>query len=280
MLKPARKIWNHPASPWLVGAATVGSAAAWLIHDLEKTLKGPVAVVVAAVEVPIRPVGRGAGDRPGRVTLTARWGFPGAVSGAHSGAPPQPNSGAPPQADRVGRQQPWDGYLSLDCGDVDRVQPLGLEVGALGLEVGALGLEVGALGLEPDLRGAVATARTASVDQVGPVVRGETGDSRIYWRSNTGRDWDGVQVQLSTCRDDGSTVRIVTPTRSYSVRLGAGEDDFVSLKAGVGGATLDVHVAGLRDARAVRGARITLAPADPMAPVAEAAMPSDDSAVR
>ncbi len=138
--------------------------------------------------------------------------------------------------------QAWDGYLALDCGEISRVDPLELE---------------------SDLG-----------DRVGPVVRGEGGDERVYWRSKTSGDADGLQVQLVACaasaKGESSHLRIVTPQRTYSARLDWTVDDFVSLRAGDDGSTLDIHIASQRDIRAIRGARITAVPRADAAPVASA----------
>ena len=238
---PLRRLWQHPASPWLAGAATVAAAAVWLVRTGGTPAKAVVPGVIAAVEVPVRPVGRSAGSNPNRVTVTARWGHPAArLIGTAADA-----------------QFTWDGYLSMDCGEIERAEALGVESGA---------------------------AAGPVLDRVGPVVRGESGDQRIYWRSQTGADWDGVQVQLTTCRGEAagsaSTLRIVTPARTYVANLAAGGDDFVSVPVGKDGNTLDVHIAAIRDFRAVGGARITQAPLGPLdrlAPVAELA-PEDVAA--
>jgi hypothetical protein len=67
----------------------------------------------------------------------------------------------------------------------------------------------------------------------------------------------------------------VTPQKSYAARLDWSVDDFVSMKVAGDGSSLDVHIAAQRDARALRGARITSVapPMDTQAPVAEAPIP-------
>lgn len=198
------------------------------------------AAAASAVEVPLRPIVSASDFDARRVTVTVRWGHP-----------------SRRLAPRTGPTMQWDGYLSLDCGDIERVEPLSLESGEDG-------------------------------DRIGPVVRGEQGDQRIYWRSRTLDDDDGVKVQLTACRAPApeaadalrrtSSLRVVTPQRTYVARLDWSVDDFVSLKVGDDGATLDVHISAQRDARTVRGARVTRAqgPLKPEAPVS--AGPAVDAA--
>ena len=117
-----------------------------------------------------------------------------------------------------------------------------------------------------------------SSDRIGPVVRGDEGDQRVYWRSRTHADWDGVRVTLAICRSDiadgASTLRIVTPQKSYTARLDWSIDDFVSLRATPDGGSLDVHMASTRDRRHVPAARVTQAPAGvDVAPVAQGPEP-------
>ena len=196
------------------------------------------AAAPVAVEVPVRPVVSTSPADARRVVVTVRWGHPTGVHSLRARIPMQ-----------------WDGYLSLDCGDIERVEPLGLELGTDG-------------------------------DRIGPVVRGESGDQRVYWRSRTDNDDDGVKVQLVACRPPSqeasdaahpaSSLRIVTPQRTYVARLDWSIDDFVSMKVGEDGASLDVHISAQRDARTVRGARVTKAQApEPQAPVSQG--PSSDA---
>lgn len=218
------RMTRHPVTGWLLAVVLVAGCAVWLAGG------NPPALAVArgagpTVEVPMRPVARTAPDDARRIAVTVRWGHP---AGRVAGAEPMQ----------------WDGYLSLDCGDIERVEPLDVE---------------------PDKAG----------DHVGPVVRGEAGDQRVYWRSRTLDDWDGLKVQLVTCRAPGqetgkeSTLRIVTPQKTYAARLDWSVDDFVSMNVANDGSSLDVHIAALRDARALRGARITGAAPDVNSPVAE-----------
>ncbi len=205
------------------------------------------AAAMPIVEAPVRPVERHAPDDAERVIVTLRWG--------HTTA--SPTDDEPNQAGT-----PWDGYLALDCGDIEKVETLGIEDAPLA-----------APSMVPDLSKDPA-ARDPS-DRIGPVVRGDEGDERVYWRSRTHADWDGVRVTLAICRSDmadgASTLRIVTPHKSYSARLDWSVDDFVSLRANQDGSSLDVHMASTRDRKRVPDARVTQAPAgkEP-APVAEA----------
>jgi hypothetical protein len=204
-----------PAGAWLVVAVLVGWAAIWFAGSLQQDTPKPPPLT-AKVEVPIRPVGAALADAR-RVTVTVRWGFPGS-DGADRG------QASPLQ---------WDGYLSLDCGEIERIEPLGLEI-----------------------HGA------ATDDRIGPVVRGIAGDQRVYWRSSTGADWDGVRTQVAICTQEGgsrsaSRVRIVTPQRTYVAQLDWSVDDFVSMKVDANGHTMDVHIAAINGNRGLQGARIT-----------------------
>jgi hypothetical protein len=137
----------------------------------------------------------------------------------------------------------WDGHVALDCGEIVAAQPLGLEVDAAALPGGA-------------------------PDRLGPVVWGDDGSPRVYWRSHTAGVWDGVQVRLRACpkspgREAGSTLRITTPQRSWTARLGWNQDSFSSIPTGPDGTSLDVHIGVDRDPRQVYGARITAGPETP-----------------
>lgn len=160
------------------------------------------------------------------LVATLRWGQP--------TAQPTPSPVA-------GEQLNWDGYLSLDCGEIRQVEGLGLE----------------------QRRGE--DGRASEGDRVGPVVVGEAGDQRVYWRSGTGGDWDGVRVTLDACppspqRESGGSLKVVTPMRTYVARLAWSVDDFVSMPVGRG-ASLDVHIAADRDSQTLQRQRVTLAPA-------------------
>lgn len=220
---------KHPATRWLLVIGVVVGLAAWLAGPGPAVPSQMPSLAMATVEVPMRTGVRSNPHDGPQITVTVRWGHPaGRTAAAES--------------------MQWDGYLALDCGDIERVEPLAMET---------------------DLTG----------DHVGPVVRGEAADQRVYWRSRTENDWDGLKVQLSACKAQGqdagrsSSLRIVTPQKTYVARLDWSVDDFVSIKIANDGSSLDVHIAADRDLRAVRGARITAAPADPGAPVAVAPMP-------
>ena len=159
------------------------------------------------------------------LVATIRWGQP---------------TASPLAKDQVADKLSWDGYLALDCGEIRSVEGLGLETRRS--EDGRLG----------------------DGDRMGPVVLGEAGDQRVYWRSGTGRDWDGVRVTLDACapgqqRESGGSLKVVTPLRTYVARLAWSVDDFVSMSV-AHGAFLDVHIAAERDPQALQRQRITLAP--------------------
>ena len=221
----------HRGVTGLVLSTLLALAVVWSCARRDPPAAPAPAAAAVAVEVPLRPIISASELDARRVTVTVRWGHPSRT-----------------QAPGVRPAMQWDGYLSLDCGDIERVDPLELEAGDDG-------------------------------DRVGPVVRGEQGDQRIYWRSHTLDDDDGVKVQLTACRAPGadggdalrrtSSLRVVTPQRTYVARLDWSVDDFVSLKVGDDGASLDVHISAQRDARTLRGARVTQAPrpVEPEAPL-------------
>lgn len=162
-----------------------------------------------------------------RLVATVRWGHP---------------ESKPEDIAAAGQSIMWDGYLSLNCGAIEQVEPLGLE-----------------LERAPD-------GRLSAADRMGPVVVGEGGDQRVYWRSLTRSDWDGVRVQLAACpRSQGggtpTQLRIVTPPRTYVARLDWTVDDFVSLPVGMGGASLDVHITAANPAEELQRTRVTHGPA-------------------
>ena len=234
--------------PLLVGsvAAIVIAAVGWRYGVAPRK----ATTMVPVVEAPVRPVERHAPEDAERVIVTLRWGHTTASA-----------TDAPAETAQNDAGTAWDGYLALDCGEIERVETLGIE-------------DAPAVATEP----ARAPTVRDSGDRIGPVVRGDDGDQRVYWRSRTHSDWDGVRVTLAICRSDiadgASTLRIVTPQKSYSARLDWSVDDFVSLRASPDGASLDVHMASTRDRRRVPEARVTQAPANPVAaPVAEGPNP-------
>ena len=230
--------------PLLVGSlATIVIAVVGWRYGVESPQQ---ATALPVVEAPVRPVERHAPEDAERVIVTLRWG--------HTTA--SPTDSEPTRAGTA-----WDGYLALDCGEIERVETLGIESEAVTVPL-----------MVPDLARQPA-ARDPS-DRVGPVVRGDAGDQRVYWRSRTHADWDGVRVTLAICRSDiadgASTLRIVTPQKSYSARLDWSVDDFVSLRASPDGSSLDVHMASTRDRRRIPEARVTqLPPVPDSAPMAE-----------
>ncbi|MSP92308.1 MAG: hypothetical protein EXR79_10975 [Myxococcales bacterium] len=228
-LQTLARVARRPASLSVVLATTVSAGAAVVVGtgDLWERAEAPEPGL--AVEVPVRPVPGAQRDDASSVTVTVRWGH---------------NGGAP----HLPGPTRWDGWVSLDCGEFDTVAPLAFE---------------------PPPGGLVVDDPMTAGDELGPVVRGAGGDHRIYFRSRVGGDWDGLKIVLTSCsapdpaatagQQAASTLRIATPFRSYVARLDWSVDDFVSLGAGPGGSTLDVHIAANRDARNIRGARVTRA---------------------
>ncbi len=220
-IKRRAAVWG---ASLLVGAVAV-AAVVWV--NQQPVPPGPVAMAAApAVVAPLRQLAFNPAKAM-HLVATVRWGQPTAL----------------PVADqRLPDKLSWDGYLALDCGEIRKVEGLGLETRRS--EDGRLG----------------------EGDRMGPVVLGELGDQRVYWRSGTGRDWDGVRVTIDACppgreRESGGHLKVVTPLRTYVARLAWSVDDFVSMPV-ANGAYLDVHIAAERDPQAVQRQRITLAPVD------------------
>jgi hypothetical protein len=233
--------------PLLVGsvAAIVIAGVGWQYG----VVPHKTATLAPVVEAPVRPEERHAPEDAERVIVTLRWGHT-TASATDAAAEAAPNDAG----------TAWDGYLALDCGEIERVETLGIE-------------DAPVVQTEP---ARVPTARDSG-DRIGPVVRGDDGDQRVYWRSRTHSDWDGVRVTLAICRSDiadgASTLRIVTPQKSYSARLDWSVDDFVSLRASADGSSLDVHMASTRDRRHVPWARVTQAAPPPTLPGSPAVAP-------
>ena len=238
-IQPLVRLARRPASLSVVLAMTFSSGVAAVVGtgDLWERPEAPEPGL--AVEVPVRPAPGASRDDAAKVTVTLRWGH---------------NRGAPRLAGAQRTQAArWDGWLSLDCGEIDSVTPLAFEPTSPPAQA----------------RSAGASDPTTADDILGPVVLGPGGDQRIYFRSHVGPDWDGLRVVLTSCsapdpvakagQQAASTLRIATPYRSYVARLDWSVDDFVSLPAGPGGSSLDVHIAANRDMRNVKGARVTRA---------------------
>lgn len=136
----------------------------------------------------------------------------------------------------------WDGYLALDCGAIEKVESLAFEDRL------------------PD-----AALHLSAADFVGPVVAGESGEQRVYWRSQTRAAWDGLRVRLRACDPStaspkwraASTLFVRTAQRSYTARLDWSANDFVALQAEEPGQKLEVYITAEYDDASVRGARIT-----------------------
>lgn len=225
------RLARHPATGALVLLALVGGVGAWFVSGTVQPKPARAQAPLPTVEVPPRPVSL-PGDAP-KVQATLRWGHP----------------AGPADGPRAASQD-WSGYVALECGDILRVEPQGLE----------------------------ADGQAPVPDRVGPVVYGDRGDQRVYFRSRVGADWDGVKLLLAACEDPAqpgklkSSLHIATVQRTYVAKLNFEADDFVSLPLGPDGSSLDVHLTPVRDQRALRGARVTSAPLPPQppAPMAEA----------
>lgn len=214
-----------PWVSWVAGVAAMAMGAGvvlWLSRP-EPRRTPPAPAKTATASWSRLPPGAGIRARMA-LTATVRWGQ---TASPHS----QPRGAGPAQV--------WDGWLALDCGEVVDREALGWERAA------AL----------PD----------AATDALGPVVWADDGSQRVYWRSTTSDDWDGVRVRLRACpkgpeREAGSTLRVVTPHRSWSARLGWSQDDFSAIPLGEG-LGLEVHIGVDKEPGKVYGARMTAAPA-------------------
>lgn len=228
---PRRAIWLRRL-PFVVGLVVVGGLVGWAsLRPLPSALPAPPSASEprSARKLAFDP------RSAIRLVATIRWGHPEAKAD---------------EAGPAGQTVTWDGYLSLNCGAIEQVEPLGLEL------------------LRDD------DGRPTAGDRMGPVVIGEKGDQRIYWRSSTGLDWDGVRVRVAACPrgEEPSLLRVVTPPRTYVARLDWTVDDFVSMPVGHGGASLDVHIAAAKDTDSLQASRITAAPPPPpsrQSPLAE-----------
>jgi hypothetical protein len=230
-LKHVHRIARHPLGLVAVIAVVAAVGGAWLFGSGELWSRFEAPEPGVAVEVPVRPQPGARRDAANHVTVTLRWG--------HTSKPAR----EPALSTR------WDGYVSLDCGELASVVPLGLE-------------PPGSADQDPRTTG----------DEVGVPVRGEGGDVRVYFRSQVGTDWDGLRLDLTSCNAPdthdrptaASVLRVATPFRSYAARLDWQLDDFVTIKAGNKGASLDIHIAAQRNLKAVGGARVTASPTKPV----------------
>ena len=137
----------------------------------------------------------------------------------------------------------WDGFLALDCGRIERVEPLAFELDAP---------------IDDD--------PVAHTDFLGEVVRGAGGDQRVYWKSSTQAGWDGLRVAIQACdprdgptraRKPASMLTVKTAQRDYTARLDWSANDFVALSTERRGQRLEVHINVQQNERSLRGARVT-----------------------
>lgn len=217
--------WQKGTAGAAMLALTLASAAWWTASGDEIGAEGlrPASVEVSA--------DRGAKVKPAvgaAIVVTLRWG--------------RTDASVPTTADEA-KTPPvvWDGFLSVDCGDIRQVSPLSFE-----LDDPA----------SPELR--------PYADFLGEARRGDRGDHRVYWRSKTRRGWDGVVVRLTACDPDpevadgaGTTLAIRTEQRDYTARLDWSANDFVSLHTDRPDQKLEVYINAEYDERALAGARIT-----------------------
>jgi len=189
----------------------------------------------AAVEVPATDTSRQRPAVGASIIVTLRWGQTDRLEPTTRAAESDVN---------------WDGFLALDCGQIHKVEPLSFE------------LDDDDEPVKPD----------AATDFVGPVIRGDQGDQRVYWRSQTHTSWDGLRVQLVACDPTGHTsatgsqvtsarptsiLHVHTAQRTYTARLDWSANDFVALATERPGHKLEVYINAEYDERSMRGARIT-----------------------
>ncbi len=162
------------------------------------------------------------------IVVTLRWG----VTDRHSG------QSRTESLDGVN----WDGFIALDCGRIERVEPLAFELA--------------------DGRGGGDPARA---DVLGDVVKGALGDQRVYWRSRTQTGWDGLRAKIRACapvvggpgRPLTSTLVVRTAQRAYTARLDWSANDFVALTTQHSDQKLEVYINAQQNERSLKGARIT-----------------------
>lgn len=159
----------------------------------------------------------------GRFVITARWGR---TESARSTAPDRLAAAAPLR---------WDGELRIDCGSIESVLPLGMEIG---------------------------DTAAAGDDETLPTRRIEGGRGEaLPFRSTTRDGWDGMRVVVRSCDDQarGATVTLATQQRRFAARLDWSTDDFVALPVGTAGDALEVHTAAALDPRSHGRSRLTAA---------------------
>ncbi len=223
-----RAWWARRGLQTLVASSALLALAggAWWLADSDPIEK--LADQSPSVEVPLH---RGARVKPAvgaTIVVTMRWGHTDGSATTHVAA----TDDSPVV---------WDGFLALDCGEISKVEGLYLELDDPASE---------------EVR--------PHADFLGPVVRGDRGDQRVYWRSKTQRSWDGLKAHIVACDPEpgdpngtGSTLAIRTRQRAYTARLDWSANDFVSLDVDRAGQALEVHINAEFDERAMAGARIT-----------------------
>lgn len=213
-------------------AALVGvvGLVAWTVSKGQAPVDTRALTHQIAVEAPVHAA-KAAFDRRDAlyIVATVRWGATGGPADERPGG-----RGAP---------QVWDGYASLDCGSVVDSDGLGLE-------------------LQRSSDG-----RSNDGDRLGPVVVGDSDDQRIYWRSATQGDWDGVRLHVAACKPGkahplGASLRIVTPLKTWIARLDANVERFLTVPV-ASGQFIEVHLAAVKDAEALQRARVSVAPPAP-----------------
>lgn len=223
-------------------ALTVVAGALWWAQNSNPPPPAvPPAPPTLTVEVPLNAP---VPDRRSHwsIAATLRWGNTGARSS-------NPTANVPATV--------WDGYVAVTCGTIVDAEPLGTELAESG------------------------DAQRGGGDRLGPVVTGDAGDSRVYWRSTTRGDWDGVRVRILGCKADaqhrgGSSLVVVTAQKRWMARLEGGMDTFVTLPVAPG-ASIDVHLSAELDGDTVQRARVSAAPPTllPQQPMASDERPAD-----
>ena len=215
-----RKPWA-----WLALLTAVVTAGWWVASDSRADRFEPAALSVSENGTPSRRSTVGAS-----IVVTLRWGVTDHRTGQSEMVDPEGVN--------------WDGFLALDCGSIERVEPLAFEM------------------QNPR------SAYSPHSDFMGDVVEGVAGDQRVYWRSRTDAGWDGVRVTVRACDPDVSvaqeahaisTLVVRTAQRDYTARLDWSANDFVALATERRGQKLEVYINAEHNVRSLRGARITRA---------------------